>query len=154
MIVRVAHPDSYPWIAQRACLSIGSAFRALEAVEDLRGAEGPPRLLAMVGFDSWCPSSVNLHVAVESPIALRRLITHTFGMVFGQFRLAVAIVTVKSTNTASLRLCRKIGFRKVFIGRDYFDRGVDMHVMEMRPEFCRWLGNPGAAVSDNDRRAA
>lgn len=153
MIVRVAPPEHWCWIAERAQLLVGPGFGVVEAIEDLRGAEGPVRILAQVAFDGWTSNSVSLHVAVEAPIALRRLVKQCFGMAFGQFGKRVVTAMVLSTNARSLALVEHLGFREVYRGREWWAPGVDMVIFEMRREDCRYLDrNPSGSAVDNARR--
>jgi RimJ/RimL family protein N-acetyltransferase len=145
MILRVAPPDHWCWIAERAKLTIGPGFGAMEAIEDLRGAEGPVRILGMVGFDGWTPNSVSLHVALDSPIALRKLVRQCFGMAFDQFKREVVTGIVLSSNERALKLDRHLGYREVFRGRDWYAPGIDMVALEMRREDCRFLDRNTAA---------
>lgn len=137
MIVRAAPPEHHPWIAERATLSLGPQFMAIEAVEG-------ERVLAMVGFDGWTPSAVSLHVAVEHPAALRHVLKAGFGVAFDApprgFGRRLAVATVLGTNKKSLRLCEHLGFCEVGRLPDGWDKGVDLVFLAMRREDCRWIG--------------
>jgi RimJ/RimL family protein N-acetyltransferase len=112
-------------------------LHAIEAVDE----DG--RIVGMVGYDGWMPGAVCLHIAIEHPAALRRLLRPGFGVAFdpqprGVGKVA-ALATVLSTNERSLRLVRHLGFREVYRGRDWSGPGVDFVVHEMRREECRFL---------------
>jgi RimJ/RimL family protein N-acetyltransferase len=117
-------------------LDIGANFRAMEVVEG-------DRILAMFGFDEWRANSVCLHVAVDDSLSGRRagwlLLPHAFRFIFERQGLGVALATILSTNTASMKAARHIGFREVYRGRDWYAKGVDTVWMEMRQDECRWL---------------
>jgi RimJ/RimL family protein N-acetyltransferase len=134
--VQAAPPEHHPWIAERAGLSLHPGFMALEAVDG-------ERILGMVGFDGWLPGAVCLHVAIEHPIALRRLISAAFTSAFAPaprgFGKRAAIATVLSTNKRSLRLVRRLGFRDAYVGRDWSGPGVDFMAFELRREECRFI---------------
>lgn len=132
VIVRSAHPDHYAWIARRTRLNIGPGFHALEAV---RG----DKIIGMVGFDGWTATSVAMHVAVDEPHVIRRLLRPSFGLAFYEYGKEVVIAQVLGTNVRSLRLVKGLGFREVFRGTDWVDHGVDMVLLEMRRGECRWL---------------
>lgn len=134
MIVRAAPPEHYPWIASRAGLVCGPTFRAIEAVD----AAG--RIHGMVGYDGWTPNAVCLHVALEHPAALRALLRDGFGIPFLQLGRGVALAQVLGTNSRSLALVKRLGFRPTAIIRDGWERGVDVHWFEMRRDECRWIG--------------
>jgi RimJ/RimL family protein N-acetyltransferase len=134
--LRAAPPEHFRWLAARARLTIGTGFQALEVVKN---GTVPEKILGMVGFDGWTATSVSLHVAVDDPRVLRRLIKPAFGVAFYEFGKEVITVTVLSTNERSLKLVKGLGFREVYRGKDWVDRGVDLVIHEMRRNECRWL---------------
>jgi RimJ/RimL family protein N-acetyltransferase len=137
VIIQAAHPSHHPWIAERAKLELHPGFMAIEAVDD------SGRIVGMVGFDGWLPQAVCLHIAIEEPIALRKLLPAAFGVAFEPpprgFGKVAAIATVLSTNEKSLRLVGRVGFEKLYAGRDWSGPGVDFCVFEMRRERCRFI---------------
>jgi RimJ/RimL family protein N-acetyltransferase len=147
MIVRAAPPEHWCWIMARANLVVTPGFGVVEAIEDLRGAEGPARILGQVAFDGWMPGSVVIHVAIDEPIAVRRLAPLCFGMVFNVFRRGVIIAPIMSTNARSLKFAKNLGFREAFRGRDWYAAGVDMVILEMRRPDCRWVTKKEKEVS-------
>lgn len=134
MIVREATRDHYDWIAKRANLVAGPEFRAIEAVD----ASG--RIHAQVGFDGWTPNAVTMHIALDSPAALRSIIGPAFRVPFVGLGRAVVLASVLSTNERSLALVRHVGFRELCLVRDGYAPGVGIYMFEMRREDCRWLG--------------
>lgn len=132
MIVRPAPAEHLQWLAIRAHLAVTPQLRAIEAVDG-------DRILGMVGYDGWMPNACAIHVAVESPIALRRLIRPGFGIPFVEAKLGVVLAWVLGTNEKSLRLTRRLGFREKMRLRDGWDRGVDLVMFEMRRETCEWI---------------
>lgn len=133
MIVRPAHPDHYAWIAQRAGLTAGPSFRAIEAVDEAG------RIHGMVGYDGWTENAVCLHVALENPACLRHLLKPGFGIPFVELGRGVALASVLSTNERSLALVPRLGFRFAHRVRDGWKPGVDVVWFEMRREECRWI---------------
>jgi hypothetical protein len=132
MILREAPREHYPWIAQRADLNIGPGFRAMEAIDG-------ERILGMVAFDGWQVNSCCMHVALEAPIAARRLLYPAFRYAFVLEGKGVVVGAVLSTNEKAIALNRHLGFSEVARGRDWCARGVDLVWMEMRRENCRWI---------------
>lgn len=134
--VRAAPPEHYGWIEQKANLIISAGFRALEAVDG-------HRILAMVGYDGWTPNACSMHVAIEEPIAARRLLRPAFGLVFDApprgLGKGVALGSVLSTNEKAMRLDLRLGFRQVARLKDAWATGVDLIILEMRREDCRYL---------------
>lgn len=136
MIVRVAQPESYPWLAGRLGLSPSEQFRAIEAVRPDGSIAG------MIGYDGWTPNSVTLHIALDSMPALRCLLRAGFVGAFELGQRQIANCVVRSDNARSLRLVKHLGFRKVATLRDAWAPGVHFVVFEMRKAECRWLKEP------------
>lgn len=134
--VRPAPPEHYDWLARKANLVIGPSFGALEAVDG-------DRILAMVGYDGWTPNSCSMHVAVDDPYAALRLIRPAFGLVFDAppkgLGKGVALGSVLSTNEKALIFDRRLGFRQIARLSDAWAKGVDVILLEMRREDCRWV---------------
>lgn len=130
---REAPPDHYGWLAERAHLTIGEQFRAIEVVNC-------NRIIGMVGYDGWTPNSCAMHVAIDEPLALRRLIEPGFKLPFLDLSFGVVFGHVISTNERALKLDLHLGFREVCFLRDAWKPGVGIHLLEMRREECRWLG--------------
>jgi RimJ/RimL family protein N-acetyltransferase len=141
VIVREATRDRYAWIAQRAPLTAGTEFRAIEAVD----AAG--RIHGMVGYDGWTPNAVTMHIALENPAALRSLMEPMFRIPFFSLGRGVALASVLGTNARSLALVRHVGFREACRIRDGHSVGVDLVFFEMRREDCRW-------ASESNKEAA
>ena len=131
--VRAAPPAHYDWIAKRANLIIGSNFGAIEAIDDAG------RILGMVGFDGWTPNAVSMHVALDSPIAARRLLKVAFWVAFVDSKKGVVLGLVLSTNKRALKLDRHLGFTEIARIKDGWAVGVDTVVFQMRREECRWI---------------
>lgn len=137
LLVREAPPEHYPWICNRLGLWPTAGFRALEAFE----ADGPIR--GMVAYDHWAPNSVSVHIAIESAAALRAFVkgrAPAFHYPFIHSGRGVLLGTVRSDNEKALKLDRHLGFREVTRLKDAAEKGVDVVIMEMRRENCRWLG--------------
>jgi RimJ/RimL family protein N-acetyltransferase len=134
--VRLAPAEHYGWIAERARLAIGSEFRAFEALDG--GV-----IVGMVGYDGWTHNSCSMHVAIEKPIAIRRLLRPAFGLVFDPRPKGCGFGLVKghvlSSNSRALALDLGLGFRELGRVKDGWDVGVDEIMLVMRREDCRWL---------------
>jgi hypothetical protein len=108
-------------------------FRAIEAVD----ATG--RIHAMTGFDGWTENSAGILIAIDTPAALRSLLTPTFEYVFNQCGKGLAIATVRGTNARSLKLTKHVGFTETHRIKDAVRIGEDLVLFEMRREECRYL---------------
>lgn len=135
--VRPAPPEHYEWIKKRAGVAISPEFRALEALDG-------EQIVGMVGYDAWRPNSCSMHVAIEKPIAIRRLLRPAFGLVFDPRPKGLGLGLVKghvlSTNEKALKLALGLGFRELERVKDGWAVGVDEIMLVMRREDCRWLG--------------
>jgi hypothetical protein len=105
----------------------------------------------MIGFDGWTPNSVCLHVAIEYPAALRRLIRPAFDIAFNRLQKQVVLCTVLSTNKRSLRLVEHLGFTRTHQIIDGWSVGAHLVIHEMRRPECRWL-EPGSEAKHGRRR--
>lgn len=133
MIVRAS--QQLQWLAERSGCVPTESMRAIEAVD----ASG--RLLGVVGCDGWTENSVQMHIAIESPIALRKLVPAAFDYAFRQANRGVAICIVRSDNSKSLNLVKRLGFEVVGQIPDGFSPGVGIVIHQMRREHCRFLGS-------------
>ncbi len=133
MIVRVATADHYPWICERARLVITPGFQALEAVRETG------EIVGMVAYDGYRPNSVCMHVALDHPSAARHLIIPAFRAAFVDLGRGIVYGQVLSNNPRALDLDLHLGFREVARLKDAWEPGIDIHVLEMRREECRWL---------------
>lgn len=130
---REAPAEHYGWIAQRAGLTVPSDFRAIEAVDG-------DRIVGMVGYDDWTPNACSMHVAIDHPLAIRRLLKDAFAMPFVRLGFGVVFGRVLSTNEKALKLDLHLGFKEVCFLHDAWAVGVGIHVLQMRREECRWIG--------------
>jgi hypothetical protein len=109
------------------------AATAIEAVDSAG------RVWGMVLFDGWTPNGVQLHVAVDAPVAWLSLVRPMFQYVFEQCSKGVLWGLVLGNNRRSLRLAKGLGFVEADRVRDGWALGVDLVRVEMRKENCRWL---------------
>jgi hypothetical protein len=138
VIVRAAPPEHYGWIAERAQIVIGPAFRAIEAIDEAGKIHG------MVGYDGLYGNMVCAHIALDHPAALRHLLEPGFRIPFRDLGRGVLVAQVLSTNERSLRLMARLGFTYLARVRDGKAKGVDLCLFEMRAEDCKWI-RKGAA---------
>lgn len=142
MRVIPATPGDLPWLTLRAGVELTPKLLAVKAVD----ADG--NIKGMVGYDGWTPNAACIHVACDSPLALRSLILPGFRIPFLELGKEVLIATVLSTNEKSIGLVKRLGFREVFRGRGWFVKDADLLWFEMRKVDCPWL------VVPKGRRAA
>lgn len=134
--VVAAPPQTFGWLVERVgCVPTASA-RGLAVVDD------NGRLRGMALFDGWTPNSVQAHVAVDTPIAWRALAEAAFSYAFRETGRGVLLGTIVADNTRSLAVARSLGFREVHRVPDGHSPGVDLVLVQMRREECRWLREP------------
>jgi hypothetical protein len=139
MLARAAPPEHFQYLHERAGVAITPTFKAIEAVDEKGIVHG------MFGYDGWTRNAVVMHVALDSPAALRTLLYPAFGYPFLQLGLGIALCAIRGDNVRSIRLTEHVGFKRVYTVRDCFGGGVDQMIYEMRREDCRWLAQRKAA---------
>lgn len=125
--------------ARRLGVDITNEATGIEAV-------GKKGVVGAVLFDHWTRNSVRMHVLLESLAGARALLSAAFQYPFAQVGVQLLIAEVPSDNTKALRFNAHLGFRETYRLKDAVREGVDLVLMEMRREECRFL--------DGIRRAA
>ena len=123
----------FPWLTARAQTNASAEMKAI-AVLDTAG-----RIQGMAGFDGWTPNSVVVTLALNAPMAFKKLIWALFHYAFVQAGRGVMLATVKGGNAKSIKLCKHVGMREVYRVRDGIAVGEDLIIFEMRREECRWI---------------
>lgn len=131
-------PERLPWLCERAGCKLTSQLRGIEAVDSDGNIKGA------VGFDGWLGNAAQMHVALESPAALRALLKPAFSYLFDYSGKGIALGVVPSHNTRALRLDTHIGFKVLCRLKDGYAPGDDMILLELRKEDCRFWGPPYA----------
>jgi RimJ/RimL family protein N-acetyltransferase len=134
VIVRGANPSHFEWLWDRTSCPITPGFRAIEAVD----AKG--RIVGMVGFDGWTDNSCQAHMAVDYPAVWRSLLQPAFAYPFVENNRKLLVGTIAANNARSLALAKRMGFKETYRIRDAWADGVDLVLVEMRREECRFLG--------------
>jgi hypothetical protein len=127
------------WIVERTQCWLTGGARGIKCVDDSGKIRG------MVAYDLWTVNSCQAHMAVDTPIAWRRLIPEVFRYPFVQAGKGVIIGAIPSINPRSMDTARSLGFRETYRVTDGWSQGEDMVLFEMRKDECRWLGNTGRA---------
>jgi hypothetical protein len=131
-MVRAAPPAHFPWLTSR------SGYRPLSDARGLEAVRGE-RLLGMVLFDGWTATLAQAHVAVDTPLALRHLLPEAARYVFRQAERLAIVTMVDARNTPVRQLAAGVGFHEVYRIQDGMEPGVDMILIELRRENCRFL---------------
>jgi hypothetical protein len=120
------------WAASRIGISLTGQAAGLSAVD------GSGRTRGVVVFDGWTPSAAQVHLALDTPMALRCLIRRAFLYVFKAMGRQVLWMLLPASSPAA-GLAESFGFRLAHEIRDGFAVGDNVCVFEMRREECRWL---------------
>lgn len=98
------------------------------------------RRVAAAIFDSWTYNSVNVHQIIVQPWVLRHgWFQEIAKYVYITAGRRIMYGLVPSDNAKALKLNKNIGFEEICVLKDAVEDGVDMHVLELRKENCRFL---------------
>lgn len=128
-----ATKEQLSWLCERTGAALTDAARGVAAVD----ADGVTR--GVVAFDLWSHNSAHAHVALDAPVAARPLLRAAFEYAFCQADKGVLIGMVSADNERALKLDQSLGFREVARVRDGRAVGVDLVILELRREDCRFL---------------
>jgi L-amino acid N-acyltransferase YncA len=131
--VQMAPPEHFGWLLSRTGGCATHCFRALEAVD----AKG--QIKGMVGYDCWTPNSVQISVALDSPVVARSLLRRAFQYPFVECNRQMLWAVISSRNSEALKLDAHLGFVETHRIREGHSPGIDLVLMEMRRADCRWL---------------
>jgi hypothetical protein len=138
VIVRAAPTEHFQYLVDRAGVYPSPLFKAIEAVDQTT-------VHGMFGYDGWTPNAVVMHVALDTPIALKHLLRPAFEYPFLQLNLGIALCAIRGDNVKSIKLTEHVGFKEVYRIKNCFGGGVDQMIYEMRREDCRWIQQRKAA---------
>lgn len=100
---------------------------------------------AMVAYDSWTMSAVQMHVYIPVPKSFgREFIREALEYPFIQCDRSLLIGATPGDNAAALDFNRRIGFVETYRIRNGWDEGVDMVVQELHKRDCKWLRKRGS----------
>jgi hypothetical protein len=131
--VQPMYGERLQWLCERAGCQFTESLRGIEAVDErgvIRGA---------VGFDGWLGNAAQMHIALESPIALRALLRPAFDYLYDKCGKDIALGMVPAHNHRALDFDKHIGFREAFRLKDGWAPNDDMILLELRRENCKWL---------------
>jgi len=111
--------------------------------EDLRliaHSDSRGQIDAVVAYNGWTYRVCSMHVAGDGGRWIdRQMLRVCFDYAFNQGDRVAVYGQVASNNEAALRLDKHLGFREVHRICDAVSNGVDLVILEMRREDCRWL---------------
>lgn len=114
----------------------------LHASEDLQliGRIEDKRLIAVVGFNGFCGGLCQMHMAGDGNWITREYLRVAFGYPFTQLKLAAVMGVVGADNERALKLDQHLGFREVHRVKDGWGNGIDLVLLEMKREDCKYIG--------------
>jgi len=96
------------------------------------------KIVGVVGFDHWGPTSVEMHVTGEPGFVSKELLYKTFAYPFVIGDLDVVLGRIDSNNAKALRFNKHLGFKEM-CRIPNAARSGDLVVMAMQKSECRWL---------------
>lgn len=121
-------PEDLRWVEARTGCVLTRNAKGIKAV-DARG-----NIRGMVALDGWTENSVWCHVASDTPLAWKRLLTAAREYAFLQAGKGLVYATVRSDNLPALRFAQHACFEVEHRFRDGIAKGVDAVVLRMRRE--------------------
>lgn len=132
-------PLDWPWIKSELQIMQHEDTKGITAVDG-----DSFDILGCVVLDSWTPKTVTAHIVIKKPMVLRHgFLEEAFNFVFNIADREVMIGTVLSNNEKALKFDKKMGFEEKYRIKDGWDKGVDLILIEMRKENCRFLPQNG-----------
>ena len=108
-------------------------FQAMGVVRD-------GSLIAVVAFNGFCGRVCSMHVAGDGGHWISRaLLDAVFDYPFRQLDLAAVLAPIAASNEHALRFDTHLGFTEAHRVPEGWARGVDLIILEMRREACRYL---------------
>jgi len=94
---------------------------------------------AVVVYCNFYGKSCMIHVSSSGQYWMTKdFLRKVFDYAFNTLKLKVIIGIVAGSNEKALKLDRHLGFKDVATIPDAHDDG-DMVILEMRPEYCKWV---------------
>jgi len=98
-------------------------------------------ILGVAVLNTWVGSSVQVHLAIATPMCFRRhiFIKEVFNYIYNTAGRLAAIAMVGSNNKKAMKLNKHIGFTEVGRIRDGVRSGEDIMILEMHRDDCAWI---------------
>jgi RimJ/RimL family protein N-acetyltransferase len=130
-------PDHFLWLYQRTKVVLTADFTAIAAIDEDRMEVCDichfkhPVIFGMIGFSDWTKNAASMHYAMDKPIAARGLMFAAFDYLFRQAGRKIAIGVTRASNTRSLKINAKLGFKPVYVIKDGYDDGQDVVIQRL-----------------------
>lgn len=96
-------------------------------------------LRGVVGYSGFVGSTCSMHMAGIGRWITRELLWAAFDYPFNQLDMVQVFGYVSAHNAKALKLDKHLGFKPLLVVEGGWGLDVDMHVLTMRKEDCRWL---------------
>lgn len=96
-------------------------------------------LIGVVAFNGFCGNVCSVHIAGDGNWVSREFIKAVFDYVFRQLNLVAIVSPIAANNDRALRFDKHFGMREVHRIKNGWADGVDLIILEMRKEDCRYL---------------
>ncbi len=114
-------------------ISFGDDLKGLVAYKD-------NEIAAVVGLHDWTDTACFAHWVIDKPLVLRHgFFEAVADYVFRQTGRDKIFGKITTQNVRSLRLAKHIGFTELCRMKDGYRKGVDMVLVELTKENCRYL---------------
>ncbi len=100
------------------------------------------QIVGAVVFGGFSPNSCSVHIAIEDPRVVKRLLQMSGEFVFLHAKRQVVLGMTPADNERALRLNSGVGFKEVHRIKDGYKKGVDFVLQELRQEDCKWFKLP------------
>lgn len=96
-------------------------------------------LLGVVGYGGFVGATCTMHVAGKGNWFSRDLLFASFDYPFNQIGMVQVFTCISANNRKALKFVLHVGFNKLSVIKGGWGLEVDMHILTMRREDCRWL---------------
>ena len=100
---------------------------------------GSSGILGVVGYNGFCGRVCSMHMAGDGNWISREFIKRAFHYPFRQLNLVAVMAPVAETNTRAIELDKKFGFKEVHRVEKGWGDSVDLVVLQLKREDCKWL---------------
>lgn len=97
------------------------------------------KLIGVVGYNGFNAKVCSMHSAGDGNWVSREFLRDAFHYPFVTCDVNVIVGTVAGNNARALKFNKHLGFEVLFRLKDGWESGIDMVVMGMSKQSCRWL---------------
>lgn len=124
----------YDFLRDRLGLPLSTDFVGIGRIVDRK-------LIAVVGYNNFTGTSCQMHMAGDHASWItRKFIREAFRYPFVTLNLKMVLAIIPSGCGNAVDIDKRLGFRELLYIPDAHPDG-GMHVLEMRREECRWIGD-------------